>query len=65
MACNNTVAMIQRPAWRSADAVAQWLLSTEMVECRVPIFGITVMIWGSISHNSTWDPLGRYIKKEL
>ena len=33
--------------------------STYTVECRVSIFGITIMIWGSIPHNSTQDLLGK------
>ena len=42
------------------DARAQTprVLCTYMVECRVSILGITIMSWGSICHNRTWDPLG-------
>ena len=35
-----------------------------MVECRVSILGITIMIWGSIPHNSTQDPLGELSRVE-
>ena len=37
---------------------SQRVLSTYMVECKISIFGITIMIWGSMPHNSTEDPLG-------
>ena len=42
------------------DARAQTprVLCTYMVECRVSKLGITIMSWGSICHNRTWDPLG-------
>ena len=33
-------------------------MNTNMVGCRVSISGITILIWGSIPHESTWDPLG-------
>ena len=31
----------------------QRVQGTSIVECRVSILGITIMIWGSIPHNST------------
>ena len=30
-----------------------------IVECRASLLGTTIMVWGSIPHNNTWDPLGR------
>ena len=33
--------------------LSQSVLSTYIVECRVSMLGITIMIWGSIPHNST------------
>ena len=40
------------------------MLSTYMVECRVSILGMTIMIQGSIPHNSTQDPLGLFTGPE-
>ena len=40
-------------AWLVWDCTTQRVLSTYIIECRVSILGITIMIWGSISHNST------------
>ena len=36
-----------------AALLTQRVQSTNMVECRVSILGITIMIWGSSPHNST------------
>ena len=33
------------------------MLNTSMVECRFSVLGITIIIWGSIPHNSTQDHL--------
>ena len=38
--------------------LSQRVLSTYMVESRVSVLGVTIMIWGSMPHNSTYDPLG-------
>ena len=34
------------------------VLSTYKVECRDSIIGTTIMVWASIPHTSTSDPLG-------
>ena len=34
------------------------LLGFVPIDCRVSILEITIMAWGFIPHNSTWDPLG-------
>ena len=46
------------------DLYPQIVLSTYIVECRVSILGITIMIWESIPHTSTWNPLGSYLAEK-
>ena len=41
--------------WEDAT---QRVLSTYIVESRVSIIGITIMVWVSVPHIGTWDPLG-------
>ena len=51
--------MLATAGLEALSRIAQRVQSNYIVECRVSLVGIAVLIWGSMPHNSAWDPLGR------